>query len=144
MKIQDIIPNIEYDNSQYKFNNIFFKYNLKTPIEEKYLQVYSISDGESLEDISYQMYGDPVYFWTIIIINDMSDPLFDIPLPEDTLQEIARDMSTDGTGQLDFVEYSSQYDTLTASNDEKRNIKVIKSDYLNQFLTEMIKESVNI
>jgi hypothetical protein len=143
MKIQEIIPDIIYDGGDYKFKNVFYKYNLKTPIEEKYLQVYAMSDGESLEDVSYEMYGDPIYFWTILIVNDFQDQLFDFALPEDSIQEIARDLATDLEGNLDMAEYSNQYDALTADSDAKRNIKVIKNEYLSSFLTQIIRESVN-
>lgn len=143
MKIQDIIPDVEYDGGQYKFKNVFYKYNLATDIEDKYLQVYQITDGQALEDISYELYDDPVYFWTIIIINNILDPIFDLPLPEESIQEIARDQSTTN-GVLDIAEYSTNYDTMTAENDAKRNIKVIKPDYLSAFLTEMIRQSVNV
>lgn len=143
MKIQELIPNVTYSNA-YIFKNIFIKYNLATDIEDKYLQVYSISDGETLEDISYQIYGDTVYFWTIIIVNNFFDPIFDLPLPEDSIQEIARDLATDDSGNIDQTEYSTQYDTLTDANDVKRDIKVIKREYLSAFLTKITRESVNV
>lgn len=143
MKIQELIPSVLYDNDQYKFLNIFYKYNLKTDIGDKYLQVYKIIDGQTLEDISYIMYDDPIYYWTIIIINNIHDPIFDLPLPEDSIQEVARDMSL-VNNVLDLGLYSTNYDTLSAENDAKRNIKVIKPAYLSQFLTNMIRESVNV
>jgi hypothetical protein len=143
MKIQEIIPNITYAGGEYRFLNIFHKYNLATPIEDRYLQVYSMSDGESLEDVSFEMYGDTQYFWTIIIVNDFNDPIFDLALPEDTIQEIARDLATDVDGNLDLSEYSTQYDLLTDQNDAKKSIKVIKNEYLSSFLTQIIRESVN-
>lgn len=142
MKIQDLVPDVTYDNGQYKFKNIFYKYNLATDIDEQYLQVYKISDGETLEDISNELYNDPVYFWTIIIVNNFQDPIFDLPLPEEAIQEIGQDMSTTN-GVLDPAEYATNYDTLTEENDAKRDIKVIKPDYLSAFLTEMVRQSVN-
>jgi len=142
MKLQELIPNVEYGDSQYLFKNIFYKYNLDTPIDEKYLKVYSIADGETLEGISYELYDDTIYFWTIIIINGIFDPIFDLPLPEEAIQQIARENSTIN-GILDIALYSTNYDILTDENDAKRNIKVIKPGYLGQFLTQIIKQSVN-
>lgn len=141
MKIQDLIPNVEYSNNQYKFKNIFHKFNLRTDIEDKFLQIYNISDGESLEDISFVMYDDPIYYWIIIIINNINDPIYDLPLPEDTIQEIARNNSI-VDGEVDIALYSTNYDDLTEENDSKRNIKVLKREYLSKFLTEMIRQSV--
>jgi len=142
MKLQDLIPNVVYDNDQYEFKNVFYKYRLATDIDDKYLQVYSISDGESLEKISYELYNDTVYFWTIIIINNIFDPIFDLPLPEDAIQATARDKSTID-GVLDLNLYSTNYDDLTTENDNKREVKVVKPEYLSQFLTEMVRQSVN-
>jgi len=142
MKIQDVLPNVIVDNGQYQFKNIFYKYNLVEDLEDKYLQVYNISDGQMLEDISYEMYDDPIYYWTIIIVNNITDPIFDLPLPEESIQEIARDQSY-VNGSLDLNLYSTNYDTMSTENDTKRNIKVIKREYLSQFLTEIIKRSVN-
>jgi hypothetical protein len=142
MKLQDLIPNVTYSN-KYVFKDIFYKYHLATDIEDKYLQVYRISDGETLEDISYQIYNDPIYFWTIIIVNDLYDPIFDLPLPEDSIQEIARDLATGDDGEIDDAVYITKYDELTESNDAKREIKVIKREYLSEFLTKMIRQSVN-
>ena len=142
MKLTALIPNVEYDNGQYMFKNIFHKFILTEPIQEKYLQVYSISDGESLEDISYAVYGDPVYFWTIMIVNNLLDPIFDLPLAESAIQEMARDLSY-VDGELDMNSYVSNYDILVSQNDQKRQINVIKREYLNKFLTEMIRSSEN-
>jgi hypothetical protein len=142
MKIQDLIPNVEYGSGQYTFKNIFYKYNLNTPIDEKYLKVYSMADGETLEGISYALYDDTIYFWTIMIVNGIFDPIFDLPLPEEAIQQIAREKSTIN-GILNISLYSTNYDILTDENDVKRNIKVIKPGYLGQFLTEIIRQSVN-
>jgi len=66
MNIQELIPDVLYDNGVYKFKNIFWKYILNTPIEEKFLQIYRLSDGQSLEDVSNELYNDTIFFWTIM------------------------------------------------------------------------------
>lgn len=143
MKLQEIIPNVIYDNGEYKFKNIFYKYVLTEPIEDKYLSVYRLSDDETLEDVSYEMYGDPIYFWTIIIINNLSDPIFDIAISEDAIQRMARYKST-VDGELDMDLYIQNYDELSTENDTKRELKVIKTEYLNKFLTEVIRSTENL
>jgi len=137
MKLNDIVPTIDYGG--YKFRNIFFKYYLKTPIEDKYLQVYRLSDGESLEDVSFHVYGDTQYFWTILIVNNFTDPIFDIALSEESIQEMARDMSK-VNGVLNEVLYFQNYEKLSNENDVKRNIKVISNQYLNTFITNLIRQ----
>jgi len=139
MDITEIIPDVEYDSGAYKFKNIFFKYFLDTEIEDKYLQVYRLSDGETLEDVSYNLYGDTSYFWTILIVNGFNDPIFDIALSENAIQATAKDISM-VDGVLDEGLYFTNYDFLTEQNDSKRSIKVIKNDYLNKFLTQLIRQ----
>lgn len=41
---------------------------------------YAMKDGETLEDISYQLYGSPKYHWVIMLINSFEDPFYDISL----------------------------------------------------------------
>ena len=139
MKLNEIIPTVEYDNGQYKFRNIFFKHYLKTEIEEKYLQIYRLSDGETLEDVAYNLYGNTEYFWTILIINNFTDPIFDIALSEDAIQEQARDLSM-VDGVIEDSLYFQTYDQISRENDNKRNIKVIANNYLNTFITNLIRE----
>ena len=135
MHLPDLIPNVIIDN-EYTFKNIFFKFNLKELIDEKYLQVYNIKDGDLLETISYKVYGDTRYFWTIMIVNNITDPIFDIAIPDDAIQRMARDKAS-LSGVIDYTLYSQIYDELSEENDLKREIKIIKPDYLGSFLTEI-------
>ena len=136
MNLNEIIPTVTIDNV-YIFRNIFFKYFLNVEIEEKFLQIYRLSDGETLEDVSYQLYNDTVFFWVFMIINNFTDPLFDVAIPDSAIQRQARDMSI-VDGVLDEGLYFTTYDELSEANDLKRNIKVIKPEFLNKFLTQLI------
>ena len=142
MKLHELTPEVIFDN-KYKMNNIFFKYNLNTVIEERYLMVYQIQDGQMLENISYEIYGDTEYFWILMIINNLNDPIFDIALPDDAIQRTAIERSRNNDGSINHALYSTNYDQLSQENDAKRNIKVIKPEYLNEFLTKIIKLSNN-
>ena len=41
---------------------------------------YALRDGDTLENISYQLYGSPKYHWVIMLINGFEDPFYDISL----------------------------------------------------------------
>jgi len=41
---------------------------------------YVIKDGENIETISNSLYGNPNYYWTIMIINNRLDRFYDFPL----------------------------------------------------------------
>lgn len=137
MNFTDLIPNVTIDN-KYVFQNIFFKPNLNTDLDDKYLQIYKISDGELIEHISYNVYGDTRYTWVIMVVNNFTDPIFDLALPDDAIMRRAQDEATIG-GTIDYEKYSILYDKLSEENDNKRNIKVIKNEYLGSFITEVIR-----
>jgi hypothetical protein len=65
--------------------------------------------------------------------------IFDLPLPDAAIQEIARAIATDDQGNLDVFEFSQAYDELLAEQDTKRKIKVLKSKFVNQFLSDALR-----
>ena len=139
MKYFDFLPTITYDG-EYTVKNLFYKYYFSEPIPNEYLYNYTLQDDETLESMSYEVYGDPVYWWLLAMINDIRDVIFEMPLNSTILQKIATDMSTTG-GVLDLIEFSTNYDDLEIENDAKRNIKILKSEYLNNVLTNIIRET---
>jgi hypothetical protein len=42
-------------------------------------QKYIIRDGETAEIISHRLYGTPLYHWTILLANDITNPYNDFP-----------------------------------------------------------------
>lgn len=47
---------------------------------------YQLQDGDTPEIVSYKAYGDPEYHWAIILVNNLKDPYFDVPLPINALE----------------------------------------------------------
>lgn len=41
---------------------------------------YQLQDGDTPEIVAFKEYGDATLHWIICMINDLSDPLFDLPL----------------------------------------------------------------
>lgn len=48
---------------------------------------YVIEEGQTPERISYEVYGDPQYYWVILLINDMLDPLYSFPMRTRSLED---------------------------------------------------------
>jgi hypothetical protein len=46
---------------------------------------YQMQDGDTLENIAFKMYGDPLRHWIIIFANTIIDPYFDLPLNADNI-----------------------------------------------------------
>ena len=137
MKYFELLPTMAHGD--YEVRNIFNKFILTTPLEDKYLYTKTLGDHESLESVAFDEYADTSLYWVLVIINDIRDMIFDLPLPDDVLQTIARQMTIDEMGSLDLVVYGENYDALQAENDERRKIKVLKSDYVNEFLADVLK-----
>lgn len=139
MRYFNLIPTIDYAGDQAE--NLFYKLFLDTEIPEQYISSYILKDWESLEDVSLYIYNDPIYWWVIAIMNNIHDVIFDLPIPQDSLSEMAKDLATIDSvfNQTLFIEI---YDELEIENDSKRNIKVLKGEYLNKFLSDVVR-SIN-
>lgn len=135
MKYFRLLPTINYGDAVLR--NIFNKYILTSPIENKYLFTRILNEHETLKDIAYDEYGDPELWWVLAIINDIRDIIFDLPLDDDTLQNIARDMATEN-GSLNTALYVEKYNQLQEENDNKRVLKILKSEFINQFLSDVL------
>jgi hypothetical protein len=137
MKYFRLLPII--DHGDFQVRNIFNKYILDDPIDDKYLFTKNLQDHETLESVAFDEYGDSELFWVLVIINDIRDMIFDLPLQDDVLQTIARQMTIDSEGFLDLIVYGTNYDALQTENDNKRKIQVLKSDFVNEFLSDALK-----
>ena len=42
---------------------------IRKPVDDMYVQKYTVSAGETLESIASKIYGDPTQFWRIADIN---------------------------------------------------------------------------
>jgi len=42
---------------------------VRKPIDDVYVQKYTVTSGETLESIAAKLYGDPTQFWRIADIN---------------------------------------------------------------------------
>jgi hypothetical protein len=97
---------------------------------------------QTVEQISYELYGTADYWDLLILINDR-DPLFDIPYNFDVLSELARKKIEKYTAK-----YSGNFDqtnidvlearvlsNLEASSDKFKTWKIFRKDKLYDFLT---------
>ncbi|GAH03022.1 unnamed protein product [marine sediment metagenome] len=136
MKYFELLPIIPHGDFQVR--NIFNKYILDEPIEDKFLFTKIMQEQDTLESIAFGEYGDSELYWTLVIINDIRDMIYDLPVPDNVLQTIAKQMTIDQEGFLDLGVYGTNYDALQAENDDKRKIKVLKADFINEFLSDAL------
>jgi hypothetical protein len=136
MKYFSLFPKMTHGD--FEVRNIFNKYILTTPLEDKYLYIKNLGDHDTLESVAFEEYADSSLFWVLVIINDIRDMIFDLPLSDAVLQTIAKEMTLASAGFLDLTLFGVNYDALQAENDEKRKLKVLKSDFVNEFLSDVL------
>jgi hypothetical protein len=116
---------------------------------------YRIKDGERLDVLSKQIYGNDQYHWVIAMINNMMDPRFDVPLKYDefnqmlinkygsveiAMSQIHHYVDADG---LIVDQYTTphtpvySYDYEESINESKRMIKLVRPEYISQFVEEL-------
>lgn len=121
---------------------------------------YTMSDGETLESISYSLYGSVEYYWTILIINTLFDRFYDFPLSNDQFNNYIINKYGSisaaesqykyyvndpyaGTLEVNLQTYTASslpkstqdlYDWELTQNEAKRSFKVINKQYLQNFV----------
>ena len=82
------LPKVKYDingaepNKFLNVTNIMKRISFKPSVIEDISDYYPyrVKDGERLDILSFQKYGTVAYAYLIMLVNDITDPLFDWPL----------------------------------------------------------------
>ena len=126
---------------------------------------FDVPEGDSPETVAYKVYGDQEYFWVVCIMNNIVNRYYDWPLDEYNFQQYVKDKydnpagihhyektqssgkqkgqgpsdyshkievnaDTAGAQSVSNIEYESRL------QDEKRQIKLLQPNYLNNFIDE--------
>lgn len=116
----------------------------------KLLTSYTIKEGESIEQIAEQIYGDPELHWVVMLANDKYDYINDYPRTQLQLDEyVERTYGNQADSITTHVKngYIVDSDTVGAAqysnrdlenllNEQKRFIKIIPSAYITQLVSE--------
>jgi hypothetical protein len=140
------LPILNYDSLDSeelaKMRNIFFRLDIKN-INEDWTRFYRINGIQRLDTISYELYGTTDYWWIICLINDIHDIIFDIPVEEELIQQVATDRTLalypalTSPGALTYR--SEQLEKLVSENDEKRLIRVVNPANIGKIITAILK-----
>lgn len=114
------------------FNKIYLQ-NLRDDTDIRYFQEYTITEGETPEEVSYKFYGTTDYWWIVCIVNRIEDVFYDWPMRLDDVIEYSEEMLKDYPND---TRYDLQ--ALITENDEKRFIKVLKESYLNNLMSDYL------
>lgn len=123
---------------------------------------WTVRDSDSLRGIAKTLYGSEHYYWVIMMMNDMVDPFYDWPLNETSLRKhvidhygieniydvhhyvSGNDASVDSLPAGHIVSYDypfskvavNNYDYCSSVNESKRNIKLLKPEFLSKLKSE--------
>ncbi len=122
---------------------------------------YDIPEGQTILDLANDYYGDPYYYWVIMLVNGFTDPYTNWPLSTEILNkqlvltygslEVAeetivyyRNAQGDKISPQSFEITLSDFKPVSAvqnateENEKLRSIRLINREYLNQFETEFL------
>jgi len=116
-----------------------------------YFVEYFVQDGDTPESLAHQVYNDSQLHWIILYTNYMTNPYYDWPLTYFDLQKFVNKKysninATQHYEDADKYEVDSTASGATAItnfiyeetlNDAKRNIKIIKIEYVAQIIDEL-------
>jgi len=125
--------------------------------------MYTVTDGERIEDVAFEIYGDPGYHWVIILMNDIIDPFYDWVLSDVELNKYI-DANYPGVGNAknspngvhhwrignqDYTYNAPGSVTITNKtheqelNEKKREIKLLRKEYLSRIEYELAQGDKN-
>ena len=154
-------PIITYDvrgkKNQFQIDvitNILVRVRKKLDLTKlSYFDEYFLQDGDTPESLAHQIYNDSQLHWVILYTNYMTNPYYDWPLTYFDLQKfvnkkygVANINATHHYEDADGYEVDSTASGATAItnfiyeetlNDAKRNIKIIKIEYVAQIIDEL-------
>lgn len=163
------IPRIGYKlgDKSVLTKDIFRRVGLDRKINSRLaIEAYYIRDGETPDIVANNIYGSSKYHWVLLIVNDIVNPYEEWPKREAELFEYTESKYGVGNALLDHhyrladntdivvdydpakiisgeIEAVSNYDFELNENQEKRQIFVLKPEYLAGFVTNYKKLVAN-
>ena len=94
--------------------NFLIRYQINPDVFEfaVYFKKYSVQEGERLDTIAYNVYGNQSYDWVIALTNNLVNPLFGLPNNDDTVRKLAEktyglDGAYSGIHHYETLEYKT-------------------------------------
>lgn len=152
-------PKIVFDGKEItditKFSEVIEKVKQNTSVFVK----YRIRDNQKAEDIAYKAYGDANLYWIVFLFNNIRNPYYDWPLPEEELLTFIVDKYGEGnlytvhhyetTSQSElgagvwvnqgtpFSQPVTNYDYEFVLNESRRDILLPKRQFVNMIVDQL-------
>lgn len=93
-------------------SNIFRRVIFRSDLIENQTNFYeyTLTESDTLESLAEKIYGNPYYYWVILLINNIFNPRFDLPVADDAFSKfIADKYGTPEDAQNISDEYTAAY-----------------------------------
>jgi len=149
------LPDGSFESAKDIFNRIGFR---STPKGRLALESYYIEEGDTPDIVSHRFYGNHLYHWLIFFVNDITNPYEEWPKNNIQLDEYVKNKYGNGNenavhhyviagtdtvvdydaAKVTSGEYSevSNYDYEIELNDEKRQIALVPSEFVGDFVNQ--------
>ena len=150
------VRGIKNDSSVQRITDILKRVRKKLEIINlAFFEEYFVQDGDTPESLAHQAYDDSQLHWIILYANYMTNPYYDWPQTYFDLQKFVNKKY--GVANINAIHHYEDVDGYevdsTASgatsvtnfiyeetlNDARRNIKIIRSEYVQQIVSEFKK-----
>ncbi len=152
------------DGNYKLITDILRRFKVRNRIQEDTVMFdkYEVTDGEKPEDVSMKFYGTPYHHWVILSMNNIKDRFYEWPLSQIDFQTYISEKYTnpDGIHHYEITQSSGVSSSLDNSHlievnsdasgassvsnreyeerlqDNKRLIKILRPEYLSEFVEE--------
>jgi len=135
---RDILDTITENGIEYI--NLVRSANILGLFTDVHTESYDITDGDTLDTISYKLYDSIEYWWVVAVVADIDDPFNDIPMTNYSLKKYWEKLVADG----EAVDNPTNWNAFVSENNAKRRITVLKPKYLEDLvfaIEEQLKEN---
>ena len=167
MSYFEAFPTIDYDVVGLKNYKTIRDILTRVKVRDKLLgnhtafEKYDVKDGETPEKIAFDNYGDPELHWIVLYFNNIVDPFYDWPLSLRDFDKWVIDKYTnpDAAHHYEIAQSSgltttmisvesdvvgatavSNYDYEASIQDTKKQIKLLKQEFVAQVVLEFNSE----
>jgi len=120
-----------------KLKNLFYQSQIiNNYLKNKMLFIkYTVQDGETIDYVSYKIYGVPDYWWVICVFNNIRNPFNDWVFTNTQLQDIAECLAK----EEGLYPYETYYKLLFEENEKRRQIVILHPSEINNLVWDFVE-----
>lgn len=122
---------VEIEGNVVDIRDLFFKHRFITKIQKStsWYSPYVWKEFNTLENLSYEIYNHTGYWWTIPLVNNITNPIFEFPLNNQEIDDMVDLLLTENSnGILIWKNYINSVVGLRLRNDIKEQYNIYSND----------------